>query len=84
MSPDDVASHRKFKAKFQLPFTLLADTTHAVCEAYGVWQEKSMYGRTYMGVARTTYLIDADGLVSRVFEKVTAEGHGDEVAEALG
>lgn len=84
MSPDDVESHRKFKAKFQLPFTLLADTDHAVCEAYGVWQEKSMYGKTHMGVARTTYLIDAGGLVSRVFEKVKPEGHGDEVAEALG
>ena len=84
MSPDDVESHRKFKAKLQLPFTLLADTDHAVCEAYGVWQEKSMYGKTHMGVARTTYLIDADGLVSRVFEKVKPEGHGDEVAEALG
>ena len=83
MSPDDVVSHRKFKAKYQLPFTLLADTDHAVCEAYGVWQQKSMYGRTHMGVARTTYLIDADGLVSRVFEKVKPDGHGAEVADAL-
>lgn len=83
MSPDDVASHRKFKAKLKLPFALLADTDHAVCEAYGVWQEKTLVGHKYWGVARTTYLIDAEGLVSRVFEKVKPEGHADEVAQAL-
>jgi peroxiredoxin Q/BCP len=83
VSPDGVKSHAKFKAKYGLPFTLLADTEHAVADAYGVWQEKSMFGRAYMGVVRTTFVIDARGRVARVFEKVKAQGHADEVAAAI-
>jgi peroxiredoxin Q/BCP len=83
VSPDPVKSHVKFKQKYELPFTLLADTDHAVSEAYGVWQEKSMYGRKYMGVARTTFVIGRDGRIARVFEKVKPAGHAAEVAEAI-
>lgn len=83
VSPDDVKSHQKFKAKYELPFTLLADTDKVVSQAYGVWQEKSMYGRTYMGVERTTFLIDGTGVLRQVFEKVKPAGHADAVAAAL-
>jgi len=84
ISPDSVASHQKFAEKFDLPFILAADTDHAVAEAYGVWVEKSMYGKKYMGVARTTFLIDGAGVIRKVFEKVKVSGHNVEVAEALG
>jgi len=83
ISPDSVASHQKFKQKFDLPFTLLADVDHEVAEKYGVWQKKSMYGKSYMGVARTTVLIDPDGKVAKVFEKVKPAGHAEEVEQAL-
>lgn len=83
VSPDDPESHRKFREKFDLPFTLLADTEHKVAEQYGVWQEKSMYGRTYWGNARSTFIIDREGRIARVFEKVRPEGHAEEVAQAL-
>ena len=83
VSPDSVKSHVKFKRKYALPFTLLADTEHAVAEAYGVWQEKSMFGHKYMGVVRTTFVIDAEGRVARVFERVKAAGHAGEVARAV-
>lgn len=83
VSPDSVESHQKFKKKFDLPFTLVADTDHAIAEKYGVWAEKSMYGKKYWGVARTTFVIDANGRIAKVFEKVKAEGHADEVAIAL-
>ena len=83
VSPDSVESHRKFKAKYDLPFTLLADPEHAVAEKYGVWKEKSMYGRTYMGVERTTYVIDAAGKIAKVFQKVKPAGHAEEVRTAL-
>lgn len=83
VSPDDVASHRRFKAKFDLPFTLLADTDHAIAEAYGVWKEKSMYGRRYMGVERTTFVIDGEGRIARVLEKVKPAGHAEQVHEVL-
>ena len=83
MSPDDVASHKKWRAKLGLPYRLLADTEHAVAEQYGVWQEKVMFGNKYWGNARTTFLIDAEGRVVRVFEKVRPEGHAEQVAEAL-
>jgi peroxiredoxin Q/BCP len=83
VSPDSAASHVKFKQKYALPFTLVADTDHAVAEAYGVWREKSMYGRQYMGVERTTFLVDRDGRVARVFEKVKPAGHADAVAAAV-
>ena len=83
VSLDSVKSHAKFKLKYELPFTLLADTEKVVAEAYGVWKEKSMYGRKYMGVERTTVLIDAKGILRQVFEKVKPAGHADAVAEAL-
>jgi peroxiredoxin Q/BCP len=83
VSPDSAASHAKFKAKYELPFTLLADTEKVVSEAYGVWKEKSMYGRKYMGVERTTFLIDGKGVLRQVFEKVKPAGHADEVAKAV-
>jgi thioredoxin-dependent peroxiredoxin len=83
VSPDNVKSHARFAAKHQLPFPLLADTETKVCELFGVWKEKSMYGRTYMGVERTTVLIDAKGIVRKVFPKVKVPGHSEAVLEAL-
>lgn len=83
ISPDSVASHRKFREKYELPYDLLADVGHQVAEAYGVWKTKSMFGITFDGVARTTFLVDPDGRVARVFEKVNPLGHGAEVAEEL-
>jgi peroxiredoxin Q/BCP len=83
VSPDDVKSHVKFKKKFDLPFTLLADTDKAIAQAYDVWQEKSMYGRKYMGVVRTTFIIDKKGKIAKIFEKVTPTGHAAEVKEAI-
>lgn len=84
VSADDVASHRRFREKYDLPFTLLADTDHAVSEAYGVWKEKSMYGRTFMGIERTTFLIGPDGTILRVFPRVKPKTHAEEVLTALG
>jgi peroxiredoxin Q/BCP len=83
VSPDSVRSHAKFKAKHDLPFTLLADEDHAVAERYGVWAEKSMYGRKYWGNLRTTVVVDRDGRIARVFERVKPAGHAAEVAAAL-
>jgi peroxiredoxin Q/BCP len=83
VSPDGVKSHGKFKEKYDLPFPLLADEDHAVAEAYGVWGEKSMYGRKYFGILRTTFVIDEAGRVAKVFEKVKPRGHAAEVLAAL-
>ena len=83
MSPDSVQSHQKFKAKFELPFTLLADEGHKIADAYGVYGEKTMYGVSYTGVFRTTFIIDETGIVRKVFEKVKPQGHAAEVAEIL-
>jgi len=83
ISPDSVKSHARFKARFNLPFTLLADTDKLVVNEYGVWKEKSMYGRKYMGVERTTFVIDANGDIARVFEKVKSAGHAAEVVDAI-
>lgn len=83
VSPDSVASHNKFIEKFKLPFILLADEDKTICGAYGVWVEKSLYGKKYMGVARTTYLIGKDGRIEKIYEKVKPEGHTDEVLEYL-
>ena len=80
---DPLAEVDKFARKFDVEYPLLADEDHAVCEAYGVWQEKTNFGKTYMGVGRTTFLIDAEGRVARVFEKVKPEGHAAEVLEAI-
>ena len=83
VSPDTVASHEKFREKFSLPFALLADTDHAVAEAYGVWKEKSMYGRKYMGIERTTFIIDGQGKIANIFPKVKVQDHHAEVLAAL-
>ena len=83
VSPDGVASHVKFKNKYSLPFPLLADEDHAVAEAYGAWGEKSMYGRKYHGILRTTFVIDEAGRIAKIFEKVKPKGHAAEVLEAL-
>ena len=82
VSPDPVKSHDRFKAKHGLGITLLADEGKSTLEAYGVWTEKSMYGRKYMGVERTTFLIDADGKIARVWNKVKVPGHADDVLAA--
>jgi len=82
VSPDSVASHDKFRSKYDLAFPLAADEEKAMLEAYGVWKEKSMYGRKFLGVERTTVLIDADGRVARVWPKVKVDGHADEVLKA--
>jgi peroxiredoxin Q/BCP len=83
VSPDDERSHVKFKEKYELPFTLLADEDHAVSEQYGVWNEKKYMGRTYMGVSRSTFVIDENGSVKRVMHKVKPDSHADDVLEAL-
>ncbi len=83
VSPDSSASHEKFAAKFGLPFTLLADTEKAVCTAYGVWQQKSMYGRKYMGVVRTTFLVDPSGKIAHRWDKVKPADHAQEVLAKL-
>lgn len=83
VSPDSVKSHAKFKAKYHLPFTLLADEDHAVCEKYGVWGRKKFAGNEYDGVFRTTYLIGPDGFIRKVFEGVKPDGHATEVLAAL-
>lgn len=83
VSPDGVASHRKFADKYQLPFTLVADEDHKVCEAYGVWKEKNMYGRKYWGVERTTIVIDKSGAIRKIFPKVKVDGHSDAVLAAI-
>ena len=83
VSPDSVASHDKFKKKHGLEFALAADPEKATLEAYGVWQEKSMYGHKYMGVERSTFLIDAKGKIARVWRKVKVPGHADEVLAAV-
>jgi len=84
VSLDDERSHQKFADKYQLPFTLLADTDHAVADRYGVYGEKQFAGRKYMGVDRKTFLIDERGHVVRVFDKVDVERHADEVLKAFG
>jgi peroxiredoxin Q/BCP len=83
VSPDPVKKHLKFKKKYGLTYPLIADAEHAVCELYGVWAQKKFMGRSYMGVLRTTVVIDAAGRIARVFEKVKPEGHAAEVAEAV-
>ncbi|GAB3835688.1 thioredoxin-dependent thiol peroxidase [Hymenobacter jeollabukensis] len=79
VSPDDVASHQKFADKFELPFPLLADPERTLAEAYGVWQEKKNYGRTYWGVVRTTFLIDAEGRVERIIRRPDTKNHAEQL-----
>jgi len=83
ISPDSEKSHQKFITKYKLPFTLLADADHSIADTYGVWGEKKFMGRTYMGILRTTFLIDEKGKIKKVFEKVKPEDHADEVLEAF-
>jgi len=83
VSPDSVGSHEKFRRKYRLPFPLLADLDHAVAKAYGAWGEKSMYGRKYHGIRRTTFIIDEAGRIQRVFARVKPKGHAAEVLAAL-
>ena len=82
VSKDSVASHDKFKKKYELPFTLASDAEGKVCEAYGTWVEKSMYGRKYMGIERATFLIDEKGVIRNIWHKVKVPGHVDEVLAA--
>jgi peroxiredoxin Q/BCP len=83
VSTDDQASHQKFAEKFDLDFPLLSDVDHAVCEKYGVWIEKNMYGKKSMGIQRATFLISSDGKLTAIWPKVKVDGHVDEVADAL-
>ena len=83
VSRDDETSHLKFKEKYGLPFPLLADTEHTVADDYGVWVEKTNYGKTYMGIERSTFVIDADGNVAKVMRRVKPDTHADEVLAAL-
>jgi thioredoxin-dependent peroxiredoxin len=83
VSPDTSKAQAKFKQKFDLPFVLLADTEHAAAEAYGVWKEKSMYGKKYMGIERTTFVIDPEGRIRKIFPKVKVEGHAEQVLAAI-
>ena len=83
VSTDSAATHTKFRVKYDLPFTLLADTDKAVVESYGVWKDKVLYGRKYKGVERSTFVIDKKGVVRAVFPKVKVDGHSDQVLEAV-
>jgi peroxiredoxin Q/BCP len=83
ISADTPAKQAKFKEKFGFPYPLLADVDHTVSEAYGVWAEKSMYGKKYFGIARTTFIIDKDGKIAKIFPKVKPAGHAEEVLQAL-
>jgi peroxiredoxin Q/BCP len=83
VSPDSLASHEKFKAQYEFPFELLADEDRSVCELFGVWKEKTLYGRKYMGVERSTFLIDERGVLRREWRKVKVPGHAEEVLAAV-
>ena len=83
VSPDGRARQSRFKTKYELPFTLLADEDHKIAESYGVWVEKSLYGRKYMGIERTTFVIGKDGKIKKIFPKVKVAEHADEVLDAL-
>lgn len=82
VSPDGVEKHKKFETKYELPFPLLADTEHKVLVKYGVWGKKQMYGKTYMGVLRTTFVIDAKGVIQKIFLKPKTKEHAEEILEA--
>ena len=83
VSPDSVESHTKFKSKYSLNFPLLADPEHEIAEKYGAWREKNMYGKKSMGIQRSTFLIDAEGKVAKVWKKVSVDGHDQQVIDAL-
>jgi peroxiredoxin Q/BCP len=82
ISPDDVKSHKKFEAKFELPFTLIADPDHNIIDKYGLWGEKQLYGRTYMGLHRTTFLIDEKGIIRKIFLKPRSKQHAEDIVKA--
>ena len=79
VSPDNETSHQKFINKFELPFSLIADTDHSIAEAYGAWGEKSMYGRKYFGILRKTFVIDAKGVITKIIEKVDTKNHSNQI-----
>jgi peroxiredoxin Q/BCP len=83
VSPDDIASHQKFKSKHELPFTLLADPDHAVAEKYGVWGERKFAGKTYMGINRSTFIIDEEGKVARAMRGIKPAGHAAQVLDSM-
>ncbi|MES2881924.1 MAG: thioredoxin-dependent thiol peroxidase [Bacteroidota bacterium] len=83
ISPNDESSHQKFKEKFSLPFTLLADPQHKIIDKYGVWGEKNLYGRKYMGLHRTTFVIDEKGMISKIFLKPRNKAHAEEIIKNL-
>jgi peroxiredoxin Q/BCP len=83
VSKDSVAKHDKFKSKYNLAFPLVSDENDAICELYNVWTEKSMYGKTFMGVERSTYLIDIDGTIKRIWRKVKVDGHTQEIMDTI-
>lgn len=83
VSADSIESHRKFSSKYELPFTLLSDPEHKALEAYGVWKQKSMMGRKFMGIERTTFIIDPQGKIATVYNKVKVNGHVDEILDFL-
>ncbi len=84
VSPDGVKSHQKFKTKYELPFTLLSDPDHAVANVYGAWGEKKLYGKTFVGVLRTTYVIDEEGVIESICLKVRPKGHAEQILQILG
>ena len=83
VSPDSVDSHRKFKQKYSLPYRLLSDEGHQLADAFGIWKQKSMYGLKFMGVERTTVIIDRNGRIARIFPRVKIPGHVEEVEKAV-
>ena len=83
ISPDDVESHKKFKNKFQLPFTLIADPKHSIIEKYGVWGEKNLYGHKHMGIYRTTFVIDEKGIIKKIFLRPRNKAHAEEILKAV-
>ena len=82
VSPDDVSKHKKFEKKYDLPFTLLADPEHKIIDKYGVWGEKNLYGRKYMGLFRTTFLIDEKGIIRKIFKKPRSAQHSEDIVKA--
>jgi peroxiredoxin Q/BCP len=82
VSPDEVGKHKKFEEKFNLPFPLIADTDHKLIESYGVWGEKQLYGKKYMGLLRTTFLIDEKGIIQKIIHKPKSKQHAEEIIEA--
>ena len=83
VSPDEEKKHKKFETKYDLPFTLIADADHAIIDKYGVWGEKQLYGRTYMGLHRTTFLIDGKGIIKKIFLKPKSRQHAEEIIKAM-